>query len=52
MQHQSVSSRDATGQALGGQRRAEPTARQTETERAESASAIDILNVVRHTLHV
>ena len=38
---------DATGQALGGPGQAEPTAPQTESERAEPASAIDTVNVVR-----
>ena len=38
-----ICTRDATEQALGEPGQAEPTAAQTETERAEPASAIDIL---------
>ena len=40
------------GQVSGGPTRAKPTSTQTESERAEPASAIDTVNVVRCTLHV
>ena len=42
----------ATGQALGGQGWVKPTATQTESERAEPASAIDTVHFVRRTNHV
>ena len=43
--------RDAMRQSLGGPGQAEPTGRLIETEQAEPASAIDILNIVLHSVH-